>query len=96
MLAETGAHILELDYKVSLKSAKERVGQHVCLMGNLNPVNVLWRAAPEAVAIAARQAVADAGHNGGFILGSGCEVPVHSPQENLHAMLAVARERTIG
>jgi uroporphyrinogen decarboxylase len=90
-MAETGAHILELDYKVSLKTAKERVGRRVCLMGNLNPVEVLWRAAPEAVALAARQAMADAGQNGGYILGSGCEVPMDAPQENLHAMIAAAR-----
>lgn len=91
VMAETGAQILELDYKVSLKTAKERVGRRVCLMGNLDPVEVLWRAAPESVALAARQAVADAGQDGGFILGSGCEVPMHAPQANLHAMIAAAR-----
>ena len=91
VMAETGAQILELDHKVSLKTAKERVGRRVCLMGNLDPVEVLWRAAPESVALAARQAVADAGQDGGFILGSGCEVPMHAPQANLHAMIAAAR-----
>jgi uroporphyrinogen decarboxylase len=91
VMAETGAQILELDYKVSLKTARERVGHRVCLMGNLDPVEVLWRATSEAVALAARQAVADVGQNGGFILGSGCEVPMHTPQANLHAMIAAAR-----
>ncbi len=91
VMAETGAQILELDHKVSLKTAKKRVGHRVCLMGNLDPVEVLWRAAPESVALAARQAVADAGQDGGFILGSGCEVPMYAPQANLHAMIAAAR-----
>ena len=90
-MAETGARILELDHKVDLKTAKQRVGQRVCLMGNLDPVEVLWRGTPETAAIASRQAVADAGKDGGFILGSGCEVPMHAPQENLHAMIAAAR-----
>jgi uroporphyrinogen decarboxylase len=40
-MANTGAQILELDSKVSLRSAKERVGHRVCLMGNLNPVELL-------------------------------------------------------
>ena len=75
-MADTGAHILELDHKVSLGTAKERVGDRVCLMGNLDPVELLWRGKPEAVGLAARQAIADAGSGGGFILGSGCEVPV--------------------
>lgn len=87
-MADTGAHILELDSKVDLKAAKARVGRRVCLMGNLNPVELLWRGTPETVASAARQAILDAGQGGGFILGSGCEVPVAAPPENLRAMIA--------
>lgn len=92
-MAGTGAHILELDHKVNLKTAKERVGQRVCLMGNLDPVELLWRGTPSAVTLAARQALADAGEDGGFILGSGCEVPVAAPPENLRAMIQAAREQ---
>ena len=92
LMAETGAHILELDHKVSLKVAVERVGHRVCLMGNLDPVEVLWRGTPETVQRAAQQAMADAGGGGGFILGSGCEVPVAAPRENLMAMIAAARQ----
>ena len=90
-MADTQAHILELDHKVSLRTAKERVGEGVCLMGNLDPVELLWRGTPEAVASAAGQAIADAGLQGGFILGSGCEVPVETPKENIHAMIETAR-----
>jgi len=91
LMADTGAHVLELDHKVSLKTAKERVGNRVCLMGNLDPVELLWRGSPEAVKLAARQAIADAASGGGFILGSGCEVPPSAPIENLKAMIAAAR-----
>ncbi|MCX6902512.1 MAG: uroporphyrinogen decarboxylase family protein [Verrucomicrobia bacterium] len=90
-MADTGAHILELDHKVSLKTASARVGNRVCLMGNLDPVELLWRGTPAAVAQAAQLAIADAGQRGGFILGSGCEVPVAAPAENLNAMIETAR-----
>jgi uroporphyrinogen decarboxylase len=89
-MAETGAHILELDHKVSLKAAAERVGSRVCLMGNLDPVELLWRGTPAAVVEAAQQAIADAGHHGGFILGSGCEVPMDAPPDNVKAMIETA------
>jgi uroporphyrinogen decarboxylase len=90
-MADTGTHILELDHKVSLKTAKELIGNRVCLMGNLDPVEMLWRGTPEMVLRAAQQAIADAGSGGGFILGSGCEVPVAAPEENLKAMIAARK-----
>lgn len=90
-MADTGAHILELDHKVRLKAASERVGSRICLMGNLDPVELLWRGTPVAVTQAAQQAIADAGRLG-FILGSGCEVPVAAPRENVNAMIETARD----
>ena len=90
-MANTGAHILELDHKVSLKTAREKVGTRVCLMGNLDPVEVLWRGTPIQVAQQARQAISDVGHKG-FILGSGCEVPMAAPQVNIRSMIQIAQE----
>jgi len=96
VMADTGAHILELDSKVNLAVAKARVGNRVCLMGNLNPVTVLWQGSAAEVERAALEAISDAGANGGFILGSGCEVPVAAPQENLKAMIHAARSWAYG
>ena len=96
LMADTGAQILELDSKVSLAEAKQRVGNRVCLMGNLNPVTVLWQGSAAEVESAAAQAIADASHDGGFILGSGCEVPVGAPPENILAMIrAVQSPRVV-
>ena len=90
-MAATGAQILELDHKVNLREARERLGPDVCLMGNLDPVECLWRGTPGEVATAARAAIAAAGTRGAFILGSGCEVPVAAPRDNLVAMVQAAR-----
>ena len=89
LMADTGANILELDHKVSLRAAKGRVGHRVCLMGNLDPVELLRRGSPAAVNCAAAQATTDTGGRG-FILGSGCEVPVEAPRENIKAMIQAA------
>jgi len=91
-MVATGAHILELDHKVSLREARQRLGPGVCLMGNLDPVECLWRGTPAQVSAAAREAIAAAGGHGAFILGSGCEVPVAAPQESLRAMIEAARQ----
>jgi len=89
-MAASGAHILELDHKVGLREARQRLGPGICLMGNLDPVECLWRGSAADAGDAARKAMADAGQRA-FILGSGCEVPVAAPPENLHAMIAAAQ-----
>jgi uroporphyrinogen decarboxylase len=61
-------------------------------MGNLDPVECLWRGTPALVSAAAREAIAAAGGQGAFILGSGCEVPVAAPQENLRAMIEAVKQ----
>ncbi len=90
-MADTGAQIIEIDTAVSLAEAKVRVGDRVCLMGNIHPTAVLLQGTPDEVAAACASAIADAGEGGGFILGSGCEVPPYAPQANLKAMVAAAR-----
>ena len=96
-MADTCAHILEVDHKVSLTTAREQVGGRVCLLGNLDPVEVLWRGTPQSVTRAAHRAIGDGGGVGaiGFVLGSGCEVPVAAPRENLAAMVAAAHAHPI-
>jgi uroporphyrinogen decarboxylase len=91
-MCDSGADILELDSKVDLGLAKARVGDRVCLLGNLNPVALLWQGSVAEVERAAAQAIGQAAAGGGFILGSGCEVPVGAPLDNLRAMIRCARE----
>ncbi len=90
-MAETGAKIIELDHKVSLPEAKKRIGDQVCLMGNLDPTSVLLAGSPQKVTGAAQECIEIAAKGGGYILGSGCEVAVNTPLENMVAMIAAAR-----
>ncbi|MGA2656462.1 MAG: uroporphyrinogen decarboxylase family protein [Verrucomicrobiota bacterium] len=60
-------------------------------MGNLDPVELLWRGSAAAVNCAATQDIMDTGGRG-FILGSGCEVPMEAPRENIKAMILAAHD----
>ena len=94
--AETGADLIEIDNMVELSVAREKIGDRVTLMGNVHTVNDLLDGTPESVRAASERCIQQAGGGRGFILGSGCIVPRHTPLENLREMIRVARETRVG
>ncbi len=92
MMADAGADALSID-QISLADARRLVGDRVCLMGNVRPTEALLEGTPASVRAEALECMrACAGNPGGFILASGCEVPVEAPAENVLALMDAARE----
>lgn len=89
-MADTGADVLEIDSAVAMAAAKERVGERVCLKGNVDPVGTLLQGTPDAVAAESRSIIAAAGRGGGLILSSGCQIPRDTAVENVEAMTLAA------
>jgi uroporphyrinogen decarboxylase len=91
-MCDTGAAVLSLD-RVDLEAAKRAVGDRVCLLGNVAPAETLLYGTPatveEQTALCIRQAV---DNPRGYIVGSGCEVPLNTPPENIHAMMDAVRK----
>jgi len=92
MMVATGARIVELDYLVDLEFAKREIGGSVCIEGNVNPTRALFAGRPGDVERETRECITKAGQGGGFILSSGCEVPMNAPMENVRAMVLAARK----
>jgi len=90
-MTRTGAKILELDHSVDLAAAKAEVGTRVCIQGNLNPTGVLLTGEPNDVEAESRACIEKASKEGGFILSSGCEIPLNAPLENIKAMVSAAK-----
>jgi len=63
-----GVHPLEPTAGVDLAAAKEAVGDRICLIGNIDISHVLVNGSKEEVFEAVREAIADAGKGGGYIL----------------------------
>jgi MtaA/CmuA family methyltransferase len=82
-MAQSGADVIDVDWMVPLKTARELAGPEVTLCGNINPVGVLYEGSPYDVADAARQCLKDVPEK--FILMPGCEVPPATPEENIRA-----------
>ena len=91
-MAESGAALLSLD-DISMAEARDRVGQPCGAHGQRParpdaPEREAGRRSPRG------RDLCDIGRKcpAGFILGSGCEVPIASPPENIDAMMAGVRE----
>ncbi|MCL4503014.1 MAG: uroporphyrinogen decarboxylase family protein [Deltaproteobacteria bacterium] len=90
-MAESGADILSID-DIDLLEAKQLVGDRVCLMGNISPADGMFKGNPEIISEMVREAVVKAGDNPkGYIVATGCEVPINTPHENMVAFLEAGR-----
>jgi uroporphyrinogen decarboxylase len=90
-MAESGADILSID-NIDLLEAKKLVGEKVCLMGNVSPAEGMLKGNPEIITGMIKDCVMKASDNpGGFVVATGCEVPIHTPHENIVAFLDAGR-----
>lgn len=82
--------ILSLDSLTDIRRAKEVLGDHMCIMGDVPPA-LLSSGTPQEVYDHCRRLIADIGPTG-YILQSGCDIPVDAPLANVKAMAAAAAD----
>lgn len=92
LFAETGVDIVAIDSMVDLAFAKSKIGDRVTLIGNIDPVHVMLQGTVSLVESSARTCIRAAAPGGGYILGTGCEVPPGTPVENIQTLVRVAHE----
>lgn len=91
-MVETGAAVLELDYKVDLHKVKAATQGRATVLGPVDPSGVLALGTRADVEEKAREAIAILGPGGGLILGPGCALPPATPPDNVHALVEAARK----
>lgn len=91
-MVDSGAAVLELDYKCDLPAIKAAVAGRTTVLGVIDPSEVIARSSPEVVRQAVRDELAVLAPGGGLIIGPGCALPPETPMENLHAFIEAAHE----
>ena len=86
---EAGVDIANFDYYVDPAEAQKLLPA-TCLDGNMKSLSFVEARPEEITAAAARLVTAFAGR-GGFLLSSGCEIPLEAKPENIAALVAAAR-----
>ena len=79
--------------EVDITEARAAVGERVALVGNIRPTTTMALGTPDDV----RRNVIECllkgvGNPKGYVLGLGCALPINTPPENIHALVAAARE----
>jgi uroporphyrinogen decarboxylase len=91
-MVDTGIANLSLDNIEDLGELKEAYGDKVCLIGNVDPVNIIMRGSIEDIYNEARACIIKAHDNPkGFVLSTGCDVPIGTDPNKIIALMDAAR-----
>jgi uroporphyrinogen decarboxylase len=90
--AATGISALSVGPGVDMAVAKQAVGDKVCLMGNVDPINILLYGTPEQVYEESKRIMNIGKRNGGYLFNSGEMIPRAIPEENMNAMIRAGKE----
>jgi uroporphyrinogen decarboxylase len=90
-MAQTGAKVLEFDYKCNMAGAKRATAGKTTLLGPIDPSGVLHQGSVEEVEGACRKAIETLAPGGGFILGPGCALPGTTPAQNIDKLVECAK-----
>jgi hypothetical protein len=85
--------ICDFDSITDIFKAKEILGGHMCIMGDVSP-SLLSLGTVDEVNAYCDRLIDVVGKDGGFIMASGCEVPIDARFDNVRAMVDSVKRRT--
>ena len=90
-MIESGARILELDYKIDQERVRKLVEEQVAFLGPLDPV-LLGSGSPKKVYKRTQELLSLWASHDGLIFGPGCAMNAGTPGDNIKAMIDAVRE----
>ena len=92
-LADAGLFSFSIDNCEDLKEAKDAVGDRMRIAGNVPPVDVMKEGTIDEVIESCRECLIKCADNpAGFILNTGCQLPIGTPKANVEAFIYAARK----
>lgn len=90
MAVTTGADMIDIDWMVDFKKANDIFGNSTSACGNFDPVSILLNGTTKDVMDAVQKCLVESTSRS--IIMAGCEVPIHTPKENLKAVAEALRK----
>lgn len=91
-MCETKAIGLSLDSPMNFSEIVNEIPEDICLIGNVNPVNVMLQGDKESVRREVQKLVDSMKGKDNFVLSTGCDLPIDTPIENIKEFMKVASE----
>lgn len=92
-LADAGLFSFSIDNCEDLAAAKEAVGDRMRLAGNVPPIYVMKQGTIDDVIKSCKECIMKCADSpAGFILNTGCQLPIGTPKANVEAFIYAARE----
>lgn len=92
-MADTGITALSLDNCDDLEALKAAEGHRVTLVGNVDPVEIIMKGTREDIEREVKLCIEKAkGSPKGFILASGCDIPIGTDPQKVHWFIDAARK----
>ena len=88
IVADTGCKAFSVDIQVDIGNAVAKMKDKIAIIGNINPAKTLYSGTPDDVRKETTDCLKKGGKRG-FLLASGCDIPVGSKLENVRAMSEV-------
>lgn len=91
-IAEMKIGVFSMDNCEDLSRAKQVLGGHMAIAGNVPPVEVMYLGKEEDVRLAVRGCIRKGWDSpNGYILATGCQIPMGTPLENIDAFMKWGR-----
>lgn len=92
-MADIGIAGLSIDNVASIEDCKRAVGHKTKIMGNVDPGSITFSGTPNDVRLKTLECIRD-GYDSpkGYMMMSGCSLPVETPFENIDMMMDTVRE----
>ena len=92
-LAGLGISGMSIDNVASITDCKNTIGSQTKILGNVDPGGVMYSATPQMVRLKTLECIRE-GYDSpkGYVVMSGCSLPVETPQENVQMMMDTVRE----
>lgn len=91
-IAETNIGNFSIDNCEDLEEAKKVLGDHMVVTGNVPPVDVMYLGTQEDVRQSVQECIRKAWNSpNGYILSTGCQIPMNTPLENIDAFMKWGR-----